>query len=60
MGFIANIAAALAFSKGARAAFGYTSTSKGYSVDTDGGLVFEINKYVLATHRERNNIMEEY
>ncbi|KAJ4364486.1 hypothetical protein N0V83_009080 [Neocucurbitaria cava] len=44
MGFIANIAAALAFSQGATAAFGFTSTSKGFSVDTDGGLVFEINK----------------
>jgi len=42
---VQSIASALAFGRCAFAAFGFTSTSKGYSVDTDGGLVFEVNKY---------------
>jgi rhamnogalacturonan endolyase len=45
MHIIANVAAALVMGQGAYAAFGFTSTSKGYKVDTDGGLTFEINKY---------------
>ncbi|KAF1850576.1 polysaccharide lyase family 4 protein [Cucurbitaria berberidis CBS 394.84] len=41
---IANTAVALALGQVANAAFGFTTTSTGFSVDTDGGLVFQINK----------------
>jgi rhamnogalacturonan endolyase len=41
-----SLAAVLALSQGANAAFGFTSTSKGFKVDTDGGLTFEIDKFV--------------
>jgi rhamnogalacturonan endolyase len=41
-----SIAAIAALSHGANAAFGLTSTTNGFKVDTDGGLVFEINKYI--------------
>jgi hypothetical protein len=51
MRIAANVALALALGQSAKAAFGFTSTSKGYSVDTDGGLVFEINKYTQFTER---------
>ncbi|KAL5117828.1 hypothetical protein ACEQ8H_004302 [Pleosporales sp. CAS-2024a] len=40
-----NSIALLTFlSRGAHAAFGLTSTSTGFTVDTDGGLVFQIDK----------------
>lgn len=39
-------AAILTLGRGANAAFGFTSTSKSYKVDTDGGLIFEVNKYL--------------
>ncbi|KAH7072141.1 Rhamnogalacturonase B, N-terminal-domain-containing protein [Paraphoma chrysanthemicola] len=39
-----TLAALLASAHHADAAFGFTSTSKGYKVDTDAGLTFEINK----------------
>ncbi|KAF2821217.1 hypothetical protein CC86DRAFT_303672 [Ophiobolus disseminans] len=38
------VTAILAFARVANAAFGFTATSKGYKVDTDGGLVFEVDK----------------
>jgi rhamnogalacturonan endolyase len=38
----------LALGQGVNAAFGFTSTSTGYKVDTDGGLTFVINKYISA------------
>jgi hypothetical protein len=38
--------ALLALGQSVHAAFGITSTSKGFKVDTDGGLVFEVNKYI--------------
>jgi rhamnogalacturonan endolyase len=41
-----KLATLLALNQGANAAFGFTSTSKGFKVDTDGGLTFEINKFV--------------
>ena len=44
MRFRAPIAAALAFGQGACAAFGLTSTSSRFQVDTDAGLVFEVNR----------------
>lgn len=44
---VQGVATALAFSKGAFAAFGFTASGNGYSVDTDGGLVFQINKYYV-------------
>jgi len=46
---IASIATALALGHGANAAFGLTSTSSRFVVDTDGGLVFEVNKYIHPT-----------
>jgi hypothetical protein len=41
-----GLAALLALSQGANAAFGFTSTNKVFQVDTDGGLTFEIDKSV--------------
>ncbi|KAI0888536.1 polysaccharide lyase family 4 protein [Annulohypoxylon maeteangense] len=42
---VASAVLALALlGNGARAAFGLTTTSSGYKVDTNGGLVFEVNK----------------
>jgi rhamnogalacturonan endolyase len=41
-----SLAALLALSQGASAAFGFTSTNKVFKVDTDGGLTFEIDKSV--------------
>ncbi|KAH8725651.1 Rhamnogalacturonase B, N-terminal-domain-containing protein [Phaeosphaeriaceae sp. PMI808] len=38
------IATVLVLAHGADAAFGFTSTTTGFKVDTDGGLTFEINK----------------
>ena len=46
MRFIASIATALALGHGTNAAFGLTSTSSRFVIDTDGGLVFEVNKYI--------------
>jgi hypothetical protein len=44
MRIAASAAALLALGHGANAAFGLTSTTIGFKVDTDGGLVFEVNK----------------
>jgi rhamnogalacturonan endolyase len=44
MRFFAASTATLALSQGAYAAFGLTSSSSRYIVDTDGGLVFEVNR----------------
>ncbi|KAF2678739.1 polysaccharide lyase family 4 protein [Lentithecium fluviatile CBS 122367] len=44
MRFFVTSAIALALGQGANAAFGLTSTSSRYIVDTDGGLVFEVNR----------------
>lgn len=46
MHYLTYAATALAFGQGALAAFGLTSTSSRFKVDTDGGLVFEVNRYV--------------
>lgn len=43
--FFTAFATVLALSQGANAAFGLTSTSSRFTVDTDGGLVFEVNRY---------------
>jgi len=52
MRFFATSATALALSQGASAAFGLTSTSSRFIVDTDGGLVFEVNRYSPVTTSE--------
>jgi hypothetical protein len=44
MHFAASAATFLALGQGANAAFGLTSTTTGFKVDTDGGLIFEVNK----------------
>jgi rhamnogalacturonan endolyase len=44
MRFLALIATALTFGQGTNAAFGLTSTSTRFKVDTDAGLVFEVNR----------------
>ncbi|KAH5331056.1 rhamnogalacturonate lyase [Parastagonospora nodorum] len=44
MHLITSVATVLSIGQGVSAAFGLTSTTTGYKVDTDGGLVFEINK----------------
>jgi hypothetical protein len=49
MRFFATSATALALSQSASAAFGLTSTSSRFIVNTDGGLVFEVNRYSLMT-----------
>jgi hypothetical protein len=41
----ARLIALLALGGSVDAAFGVTSTTKGFKVDTDGGLVFEVNKF---------------
>jgi rhamnogalacturonan endolyase len=46
MHFIDRLATALALCGGVNASFGLTSTSSKYTVNTDGGLVFEVNRYV--------------
>jgi hypothetical protein len=52
MHLITSVATVLSIGQGVSAAFGLTSTTTGYKVDTDGGLVFEINKY--ASHNVYN------
>lgn len=47
MHLVTSVAIVLSIGQGVSAAFGLTSTTTGYKVDTDGGLVFEINKYAL-------------
>jgi rhamnogalacturonan endolyase len=42
--FLGHITSALAFCQGAYAAFGLTSTSTAFTVDTDAGLVFTVTK----------------
>ncbi|KAF2870633.1 Rhamnogalacturonase B, N-terminal-domain-containing protein [Massariosphaeria phaeospora] len=44
MGLLTLVVTALALTRGASAAFGLTSTSTRFKVDTDGGLVFEVNR----------------
>lgn len=44
MHIAAAVATLLALGHGANAAFELTSTTTGFKVDTDGGLVFEVNK----------------
>jgi hypothetical protein len=44
MPFLGHIASALALCQGAYAAFGLTSTSTTFTVDTDAGLVFTVTK----------------
>jgi len=39
------VGATLALVRGADAAFGLTSTSTRFKVDTDAGLVFEVNRF---------------
>lgn len=47
MHLVTSVATVLSIGQGVSAAFGLTSTTAGYKVDTDGGLVFEINKYAI-------------
>jgi rhamnogalacturonan endolyase len=47
MHLVTSIATVLSIGQGVSAAFGLTPTTTGYQVDTDGGLIFEINKYAL-------------
>jgi rhamnogalacturonan endolyase len=44
MRLLALVATALIFVQGTHAAFGLTSTSTRFKVDTDAGLVFEVNR----------------
>ncbi|KAF1954361.1 hypothetical protein CC80DRAFT_567565 [Byssothecium circinans] len=44
MKFLTSVASSLAIVQGAIAAFGLTSSSSRFIVDTDGGLVFEVNR----------------
>jgi rhamnogalacturonan endolyase len=44
-----KIIALLALGGSVDAAFGFTSTTKGFKVDTDGGLVFEVNKFFTSS-----------
>ena len=46
MRFITSVLTTLAYCEGAIAAFGLTSTNARFIVDTDGGLVFEVNRHV--------------
>jgi rhamnogalacturonan endolyase len=48
----------LALGQNVDAAFGITSTSKGFKVDTDGGLVFEVNKYSATSPLVLHELME--
>jgi hypothetical protein len=45
-----KLVALLALGGSVDAAFGVTSTTKGFKVDTDGGLVFEVNKFFTPLH----------
>lgn len=47
------VAAAAAFSQGALAAFGLTSGSSSYTVDTGGDLVYVVSKYVDISNHAR-------
>ena len=50
MRLIDYLATASAFYGGVNAAFGLLSTSAKYTVDTDGGLVFEVNRHVYQSN----------
>lgn len=45
MRFITSLLTTLAYCEGAIAAFGLTSTNARFIVDTDGDLVFEVNRH---------------
>jgi rhamnogalacturonan endolyase len=45
--FLLKAATVLALGQTAYAAFGLTSTSSKYTVDTDGGLVFDVSRYMI-------------
>jgi hypothetical protein len=48
MRFFLHATTGLSLCQGALAAFGLTSTSSTFKVDTDAGLVFEVKKYVAS------------